>query len=547
MSRTVMMLETFRSCIRKALSVLVIVLSIGWTATAMAGPNEELIKAARRGEVATVEALLAKGADVQARDTHGSTALLDATFGGHDAVVEALLARGADVQAKDNHGRTALMWASWNGHLVVVQALLAKGADVQAKSTNGNTALMTASSEGHVAVVQALLAKGADVQAKDNDGRTALMWAKDAEVKAVLVKAGVTPGWTAMVGPNEDLINAAGRGELAIVEALLAKGTDVQARDNHGRTALMLASLNGHLVVVQALLAKGADVQAKSTNGNTALMAASWKGHLAVMQALLAKGADVQAKNIDGRTALMVAKDAEVEALLVKAGATDDAQTAREAAAKREQTARQLTAKREYERQHPKITNEEASTEPSEADSTVSLLMQSLGTVADGMAAMKQQSNAMANRPSAPMLRSAPSSSTASQGLSQTAGSLATSPQMGGNGSSGQGGVTTTHTNNPANFATRCTSVQEDKGLFSFYFHNNCAFPIAVTWCANSKEEPNRCNTRGFDSTELNIPVGGRWPMAEGFRPISWEYLACRKDTLYYSTDMARNKQAICE
>ncbi len=88
---------------------------------------------------------------------------------GDPAVVEALLAKGADVNAKDESGITALMWAS--GHLDVVQALLAEGADVNAKRNDGLTLLMQASQLGHLDVVQALIDRGADVNAKDNSGR----------------------------------------------------------------------------------------------------------------------------------------------------------------------------------------------------------------------------------------------------------------------------------------------------------------------------------------------------------------------------------------
>ena len=61
-------------------------------------------------------------------------------------------------------------------------------------------------------------------------------------------------------------------------------------------TALLMASQFGHVDVVQALLAKGADVNAKDSRGLTALMMASQFGHVDVVQALIAKGADVNAQ-----------------------------------------------------------------------------------------------------------------------------------------------------------------------------------------------------------------------------------------------------------
>ena len=99
---------------------------------------------------------------------------------------------------------------------------------------------------------------------------------------------------------GDDLINAAENGDLSRVKALLAKGTEVNARNKNGATPLMMAAYNGHRDVVEVLLDMGADVNAKNNVGMTALIAASYQGHVEVVQALLAKGADVNAKRTDG-------------------------------------------------------------------------------------------------------------------------------------------------------------------------------------------------------------------------------------------------------
>jgi ankyrin repeat protein len=101
---------------------------------------------------------------------------------------------------------------------------------------------------------------------------------------------------------SNDLITAAGRGDLPAVNALLKAGADVNDAKNTvlgPTTALMEASSNGRLEVVQALLAAKADVNAtrgrNSKDGDTALSVASMNGHLNVVQALLAAKADVNA------------------------------------------------------------------------------------------------------------------------------------------------------------------------------------------------------------------------------------------------------------
>ena len=89
--------------------------------------DEEMISAAQDGNTDTVKALLAKGADVNAKDKLGNTALFCAVKSGNIETVQALLAKGADVNAKNIIGEPPLVWAAKNGHTAPVQALLAKG------------------------------------------------------------------------------------------------------------------------------------------------------------------------------------------------------------------------------------------------------------------------------------------------------------------------------------------------------------------------------------------------------------------------------------
>ena len=101
------------------------------------GNDSALIRAAEKGNLGEVRALLAKGANVNARDKDGITALMMAASGGHLDVVRVLLAQGADVNAKVNNAQTggvdwtALSWASGH-HPEVVLELLDKGADINA-------------------------------------------------------------------------------------------------------------------------------------------------------------------------------------------------------------------------------------------------------------------------------------------------------------------------------------------------------------------------------------------------------------------------------
>jgi hypothetical protein len=132
-----------RAAIGKAsMMALLMAVLVVWATVGIAGLDEDLRKASGLGDLSEVNRLLAKGADVNAKDRIGSTALMCASQFGHHKVVEALLAKGADVNAKEKgYGQTALMLASMRRHPEVVQALLAKGADVNAKDKFGLTAL----------------------------------------------------------------------------------------------------------------------------------------------------------------------------------------------------------------------------------------------------------------------------------------------------------------------------------------------------------------------------------------------------------------------
>jgi hypothetical protein len=111
-----------------------------------------------------------------------TTPLGTAVNEGNIKEVEALLNKGADVNARDYSGRNALGWAAEKGHTEMMKLLIDKGADVN-KGCSGfdyglcGTALMHAAKKGKIEVMKLLIDKGADVNARDYHGRTALVWA----------------------------------------------------------------------------------------------------------------------------------------------------------------------------------------------------------------------------------------------------------------------------------------------------------------------------------------------------------------------------------
>ena len=146
--------------------------------------SEALIEAAAAGDTARVRELLAAGAGVDDRDAGGATALMRAAHAGRLDAVRALVDAGADVNAVDARGWGALAMACHNadldrGFADVVAFLIGRGANVEAPIGYGVRPLMLAAGYGEIAVVEALLAGGADVLARNDGGLTALMMVKE--------------------------------------------------------------------------------------------------------------------------------------------------------------------------------------------------------------------------------------------------------------------------------------------------------------------------------------------------------------------------------
>lgn len=154
--------------------------------------------AASKGDLATVRALIAARANVNAAQGDGMTALHWAAERGDLPMTTVLLKAGAKVTPITRNGAyTPLHIAARAGNGAVVKALLAAGADPKVLTATGATALHLAAQAGDVAAVNALVAKKADVNARETTwGQTPLMFAAAADragAVSALLKAGANP------------------------------------------------------------------------------------------------------------------------------------------------------------------------------------------------------------------------------------------------------------------------------------------------------------------------------------------------------------------
>ena len=162
-------------------------------ATNSAELDEQVVKAAMEGDTDAVIALLARGANVNAKGRYsGWTPLILAARKGNTELVNFLLAHGADANAKSSvRSRTALMEAVRNRKDEAVKALLSADPDVDAVDWDGCHALMFAAVSGQIDIVNALLAHGADVNVKNKVGSSVLMMASGyPDVVKILKEAG---------------------------------------------------------------------------------------------------------------------------------------------------------------------------------------------------------------------------------------------------------------------------------------------------------------------------------------------------------------------
>ena len=97
-------------------------------------------------------------------------------------------------------------------------------------------------------------------------------------------------------------MDAASKGQEAVVRLLLDRGANIEAKNEDGHFSLINAIASGHKEALR-LLDNGANIEAKNRIGNTSLIMAAWNGHDRVVCLLLEKGAKIDATNLLGNNA----------------------------------------------------------------------------------------------------------------------------------------------------------------------------------------------------------------------------------------------------
>ena len=275
----------------------------GWSALRWARRNADQ---SRAHPIAPriVEMLVAAGA----RDESGARAdaLFKAMFDRNVEGVRQALRDGASPNAKDDRGVPPIIWAASHGEAEIVAALVDAGADVNASPQYDTTPLNAAIRGGSVAAVKKLLAAGASIDRPDYLRQTPLQTAsswKRTEMTALLVGSSAKTDSAA-------LAIAALNGEADQVRSLLVSGANPNASGGNALSeATRGCQRRDNADVIRMLLEAGADPKAPGVD-YTPLHRAAGLCKPEVVRMLLERGADPNARDMSGNTPLIGAAGA---------------------------------------------------------------------------------------------------------------------------------------------------------------------------------------------------------------------------------------------
>ncbi len=282
--------------------------------------------------------------------------------------MSAVAETGAEVNARRADGSTPLQWAAFEDNVDEARRLIAAGADVKATNNYGINAMLLAADISSTKLIELLLKNGADANSANPDGETALhLVSRSGNIDAamLLLKAGAKIDPRDKLGDQTPLMWAVARRHPAMVEFLLGKGANVNARsairdyqrvgtaenrskslDRGGFTPLMYAARENCRECVEILLKHKADVNLPDPSGVVPMVIAMTNGNWDIAKRLVEAGADVNQWDMFGQSPLHVsisggagganpldagepqkATSAELTQMLIERGANPNQQT----------------------------------------------------------------------------------------------------------------------------------------------------------------------------------------------------------------------------
>lgn len=285
---------------------------------------------------AVVKYLVSQGANVNVKAKNGLPPLHFAIMSGHVEVAKFLIAQGADVNAEDKSGSLPIHLAAMqDANVEIAELLVARGADVNVKDKK-SLPIETAATLGQLEMTKALVALGADIPsnlagiarlmkhtalaeylsglpAKPDTSRSNVSaqppagdraviegffttFGSDVAAEAVDEKGNTLLDIAVLLSVEANpLTNEPFKADtlIALIEQIISKGANVNAKGKNGLSPLYCASLKGQVEIAKYLVSQGADVNTQDNNGASALHAGVSQGHVGIAEFLVSQGADV--------------------------------------------------------------------------------------------------------------------------------------------------------------------------------------------------------------------------------------------------------------
>jgi uncharacterized protein len=351
--------------------IIIALLGVAAACRVFADPGQDLATGVLNNKIKDVQSALKKGADVNAQDDSGNTALHQAAARGYLDLIKVLIAAKADPTRKNGGGFTPARIAVETDKAAVVEYLLTAGTDrrdfinsLSEKDTGGFTAFHEKARSGQLEMIKLFIKYGLDVNVKSNEGYTPLFLVlstihddynktKDRIAKLLLEnkadplavggRNGESPLTLALTQKKPELFQLMAKSVKKAPGALVVRaysvGTkdqfallfprmdDLNAADAEGRTLLHLAALKKDKALAAELLKRGAKIDVTDRDNRQPHMLAVEAGDAVTLTLLLSAGADVNYSSRMGlvTTALNIAVDngnKPIIDLLLKKGAS---------------------------------------------------------------------------------------------------------------------------------------------------------------------------------------------------------------------------------
>jgi uncharacterized protein len=279
--------------------------------------NQQLIAAAWDNDLRRARALIARGADVNAKDSTVQSAYLISTSEGYLELLNLTLKHGANVDSKDSFNGTGLIRAADRGHGDIAGRLVQADVEIDHINNLGWTALHEAiilgdGSARYVDTVRVLVAAGADLRRRSQrDQITPIEHATSKGYREIaqVLRAALEADRPSKQQANRRLLAAAEGGDATAAALAIRAGASLETRDDKGRTPLLLAVTEDRLAVARLLVYLGADPDALDDQHDTPWLVTGVTGSVDMLEVLLPAGPDLTIRNRFGGTSLIPASE----------------------------------------------------------------------------------------------------------------------------------------------------------------------------------------------------------------------------------------------